>query len=412
MNRLYIHTFGCKVNLSESENFKLESNKIGLHVVDNIEDADIVLINSCAVTELAEKKCNDFIKKVKNKYNPKIVITGCYASIIKDEIKNYIDVVIDNESKESLIENLKKHLNINLVSTQNQKLKLKTRAFLKIQDGCDAFCTYCIIPFLRGKPRSKPSEQILKEIDSLIEKNYKEIVLVGIHIGKYGIDLNSNLKELLKIITKRYTNYNIRFRLSSLDVDEIDDELVSLIANSKGLICNHLHIALQNGSNRILKLMKRRHTAEEFIEICKKVKDSIKDCTIGTDVIVGFPTETENDFQDTIDTLLDAKVDYLHVFNYSRREGTQASKMKNQIPDSIKKERAKKLRKLGEMLKKDSELKMIGKKAKILLESNGFGHLSNYHYVKVVNENLQSNNFYEIKILGRKNNRLIGGVIE
>lgn len=411
MIKIYIHTFGCKVNLSESENIKLEGSQKGFLFVDNIEEADVAVINSCAVTELAEKKCNDFIKKLKKRYNVKVLITGCYASILSKEIKSYVDFVLDNEKKESLVEFLSNTFQPNDFK-QASKPKLKTRAFLKIQDGCDAFCTYCIIPFLRGKPKSKPIEKIMREIDKLVNLNYKEIVLVGIHIGKYGIDHNTTLKNLLKEIIKRYQNENIRYRLSSLDVDEIDDDLIDIVEHSNGLICNHFHIALQNGSNKILQLMKRRHTAEDFINICNKIKSRIADCTIGTDVIVGFPEETDEDFESTINVLNKANVDYLHVFSYSRREGTLASKMKNQIPENIKKERAKMLRKIGEKLKLNSELKMIGKTATILLEKNGGGHISNYHYVKIVNDNLEVNSFYNIKIQKREKNRLIGGLVE
>ncbi|MGA1847566.1 tRNA (N(6)-L-threonylcarbamoyladenosine(37)-C(2))-methylthiotransferase MtaB [Deferribacter abyssi] len=415
MQRVYFYTFGCKVNISEMEQLRLQAIRKGLLCVDRLDDADIVIINSCAVTQNAEKKCKDFIKKVKKIYDKKVVVTGCFASIIDNESKQYVDLVVENTEKLQILDKIAYYLDFEFsVSFENYSIKSdydKTRAFLKIQDGCDSFCSYCIIPYLRGQPNSKQVEDVLKELNFLVDQNFKEIVLVGIHIGKYGQDIGIDLKYLLKRIIMEIDN-GVRIRLSSLDVGEVDDELIDIVRNSDGKICNHFHISLQSGSDKILNKMNRNYSKEDFIKVCKKIKENISDVRIGSDVIVGFPGETDEDFNSTIDTLVKGGVDFLHVFSYSKRKGTKAYNMDNHIPKKVKEQRAKRLREVGKILKREAELNMVGKIVNVLIESNGGGYTSNYHYVTIEDGKVIKNELCNVLIKNVNDKGLVGVKVE
>jgi threonylcarbamoyladenosine tRNA methylthiotransferase MtaB len=402
---LYFFSFGCKVNQVEFENLKEEATLRDFQITNNLNDADIVLINSCAVTDKAVKKFNYYISKIK-KQNPniKIAVTGCVADLKKYKLKEKnVDYVITNAGKHSIFDSILAEQDcfkdISDLDTFEQVGKLgmkdKTRAFIKIQDGCDSYCSYCIIPSLRGKPRSKSLDAIKNELKELVKQNYKEIVLVGIHIGKYGIDINSSLYNLLEELAKIEGNF--RIRLSSLEVTEISDLLINLIKENREKICPHFHIPLQSGSDYILKQMNRTYTVQDYLSIVSKIKDSIPDVIIGADVIVGFPGEIDQNFKETISNIEKSKLDYLHVFSFSVREGTKAYYMDNKIEKKVIDERAKILRSESDSLKFSSAKKYAGKTLRVLTEKNNKGLTDNYLSVEFIKPQ-EINTFVTAKI--------------
>ncbi|MDY6821778.1 MAG: MiaB/RimO family radical SAM methylthiotransferase, partial [Deferribacterota bacterium] len=290
----------------------------------------------------------------------------------------------------------------------NSNYRIRTRGFLKIQDGCDNYCSYCIIPYLRGNLRSKPINDIISEFKDMIHKGYKEIVLVGIHLGKYGIDIGTSLLDLLKILVQ--VEGEFRIRLSSLEVNEIKEELTSLIKENNK-ICPHLHIPLQSGSNRILERMNRKYSSEEFVEIVSSIRSELPLLRIGLDVIVGFPGESIDDFNETAAVIDIIKPDYMHIFPYSDRVGTKAYNMKDKVPKFDIKARAAKLRDLANKLEIQSYQKMIGKYARVLLENESTGYSDNYFKVKSANY-YKENTFKEFYIdkFDRDNKLLIGSI--
>ncbi|MEF3255809.1 MAG: tRNA (N(6)-L-threonylcarbamoyladenosine(37)-C(2))-methylthiotransferase MtaB [Deferribacterales bacterium] len=415
--KIAFHTFGCKVNLVETENLKLKASEEGYEYVPDLEDADIIVINSCAVTDKAEKKTLQYLRRIKSKFpNKKIAVTGCMAELKKDDLG--VDFVITNAGKDEIFKYISNRSNfLTPIDTldhyrENYSTGLmdKTRGFLKIQDGCDEFCSYCIIPFLRGKPRSKPIQNIVDEFSILLQKGFKEIVLVGIHIGKYGLDINSSIYELLLKLTSFEGKY--RIRLSSIEINELTDELISLIVNNNN-ICKHLHIPLQSASDKILQLMGRKYNYEYFIRKIKEIKKLSPFITIGSDIIVGFPGETEEDFSQIYDNIYNSPLDYLHVFPYSKREGTKAANMNNQIDEHTKHYRSEKLRELSDAKKFNSAKKFFGKEIEVLTEKNSKGLTEHYFEVTFLHNNIEPNRFVKTKIVGITfDGNLIGKIIE
>lgn len=405
--KLYFFSFGCKVNQVEFENLKTEAGKYAMEVVDTVNESDAVVINSCAVTDKAVRKFETYISRIKHSNsNIKIFVTGCVAELKKDQLKNIgVDLVITNAGKSSIFEFIKNEedclTSISELDTFEQVgsagAKDRTRAFLKIQDGCDAYCSYCIIPSLRGKPRSRKLESVVEEFLILLEKGYKEVVLVGIHIGKYGDDIGSSLFLLLKELA--VLDGDFRIRLSSLEVIEISSELIRLVKDSHGKICPHFHIPLQSGSNTILKAMNRTYTIETYLKIVSEIRESIPNVVIGADVIVGFPGETDAHFDECLHTIEKAMVDYLHVFSFSEREGTRAAKMENKVDQKIIDKRAKKLRLDGESYKFNSAKKYFGKTVRVLVEGGNKGLTDTYFNVRFIKDQ-SKNKFVNAKIFG------------
>lgn len=402
--KIAFHTFGCKVNLVETENLKEKANLEGFKYTDSIEESDVIVVNSCAVTDNAEKKSLHYLKKLKQKFpEKKIVLTGCLAEMKKDLIKD-ADILVTNIAKDEIFKYIKENKHqltpINELDYYKESFPNaivdKTRGFLKIQDGCDAFCSYCIIPNLRGKPRSKSEEIIIREFSQLVDKGFKEIVLVGIHIGKYGIDTNTDLKKLLKKLIQ--IDGNFRIRLSSLELNEIDQEMIEIILNSDK-ICKHLHIPLQGSTNKILKLMNRHYTFEKFASTVEYLKSRNEFLTIGTDVITGFPGETEEDFTIGYDNLLKLPISYMHVFPFSERKGTKASILPDKVSNEIKKKRSGMLRDLSESKRFNSAKRLFGTVQKVLAEKDNRALTDNYFEV-CINEEIEANSFLNVKIIG------------
>ena len=338
------------------------------------------------------------------------MVCGCFVESAKDYDFTGIDVVIGNYNKSQVVdlveENLKTKKQIiakeNMMTVPFEDMEInhietKTRAFVKIQDGCENYCSYCIIPFVRGKCRSKERETVIREITNLVNNGYKEIVLTGIHTGNYGVDLGIKFSTLLEEIL------NIkglkRLRISSIEITELDDKFFYLLKNP--ILCNHLHIPLQSGSDNVLKLMNRKYNKEEFKSIINKIKKIRRDISITTDVIVGFPNETEEDFEECLDFIKEIGFSKIHVFPYSKRDGTTAARMKGHIDGITKKERARRLLNLSDELESNYYESQIGKKEYVLIEKKEndyyYGHTTNYLYLKLKG-NYKQNEIYEVNV--------------
>lgn len=403
-----IYTLGCKVNTYES-NFILNLFKNrGYEIGDFNDDCDIYIINTCTVTNNSDRKDRKIINSIKNK-NACKVVCGCFVESAKNYNFDGIDVVIGNYNKSNIVdlveENLKTKKQIiskeNIMNVPFENMEIKkaetTRAFVKIQDGCENYCSYCIIPFVRGRCRSKDEETVLREIKALVENGYKEVVLTGIHTGNYGKDLNTNFSTLLEKILK--IKGLKRLRISSIEITELDEKFFKLLEND--ILCNHLHIPLQSGNDKILKLMNRKYERKEFKQIIEKIRKIRPNISITTDVIVGFPNETEEDFKDSLEFIKDINFSKVHTFPYSKRNRTKAARMEGHIDGLTKKERTKELLELSEKLEENYYKSQINKKEKVLIEKeeNGYyyGHTSNYLYLKLKG-NYQKNEIYEITI--------------
>ncbi len=392
-----IYTLGCKVNSYESEFVSSLFKKAGYEIVPFNTFADIYIINTCTVTNNSDSKSRKIIREaIRN--NPKacIVAMGCFVESSKDNLIEGINVVIGNKDKSKVVELVSEyintHQNINHIVELDKEFEdmeidtfeSKARAFVKIQDGCENYCTYCIIPYVRGKCRSKKIDTVIEEITSLVNNGYKEIVLTGIHTGSYGVDINVSFATLLENIIKIPNLY--RLRISSIEVTELNSKVLDVIKNSK-IICDHLHIPLQAGSNEILKLMNRKYDLDFFMNKINEIRTIRPDISITTDIIVGFPGETEELFQETINTSRKVAFSKIHVFPYSERKNTPAEKFPGKVEVSERKDRSRRLISVSEELEKEYMRKFIGKELEVLIERSydtySLGHTSNYIEVKV-----------------------------
>lgn len=398
--KFYIYTLGCKVNSYESRIMTEDLINAGyVEEKDNNIPADIYIINTCSVTNTADSKSLKLIRQaIKKNKDAIIVVCGCLAQV-KPETVNIegVDIVIGNKNKSKVSEYINEYVknknkktdiyDISNVEFETMKLNNfdKTRAFIKIQDGCNNFCAYCIIPYTRGSVRSKPREDILNEIDHLTLNGHKEIVLTGIHTGNYGSEFdNYDFADLLNEIVK--IKKLSRIRISSIEITELNDRVLEIIKNNNVLV-DHLHIPLQSGSDEILKLMNRKYDTKYFIEKINKIRKIRPDISITTDVIVGFPNETDKNFNETIETIKKVDFSKLHVFPYSKREGTKAATMEGQIKEDVKKQRVMELLKLSKELENKYMNKFIGKTLTFIPEvyKDGYliGHTGNYLLIKL-----------------------------
>lgn len=400
--RIYFYTFGCKVNQVEIDHLKKKALSAGYIISGDLNNADIVVINSCTVTDKADKKYHSFIRKIKKNYpDITIVTTGCLPAIDKNIEDS--DIIVPNEQKENLFYYINtkdsgKHADNTLINEKNAVGSSgKTRAFIKIQDGCDSYCSYCIIPFARGNSRSRDLQSIKAEFEEKLREGYKEIVLVGIHIGNYGKDTDVSFSDLVEELVNIPGDF--RIRLSSIEVCEIDDKLIDLFEKYPNKICRHFHIPIQSATDKILSLMNRNYTVYEFTQTIKKIRSRLGDVNIGTDVIVGFPSETKEDFEHTVNNLYHMNFGYIHVFPYSERKGTKAAEMKDAVPVKIRKERAKFLRDVSEDLKFSYSKKYFGQKVRVLVESDGKGLTDSYLTVNLLNH-AEKNTFVIAHIIG------------
>jgi len=418
-----IHTFGCKVNIYESEYIiNLLLNK-GYTQVDFNEESDIYIINTCTVTNEADKKDKKLIRSTRNNHKDSILIVmGCYSQLNPNDID--ADIVIGNKHKSKIIELIEKYQKIkekiilveDISKTEFEDMYINrfiehTRAFVKIQDGCNAFCSYCTIPYARGGLRSKDFNTVIKEVSNLVNKGYKEIVLTGIHTGRYGLEQNTNLETLLKELVKIKDIF--RIRLSSIEINEITDGIIDLIKNNQ-VMAKHLHIPLQSGSNTILKSMNRLYDLDFFLKRIDYIRKEIPDISITTDLIVGFPGETEELFQETIDTLNIIKFTKIHTFPYSKRNGTKAASMPNHLDNQIKKCRVRKVLSLSDKYELEYYKNNINKEFDGIVETRKDDKkivlTSNYIPVEI-EDNLENNTKVNIKITEINDSKIIGKVI-
>ena len=413
--KVSFYTLGCKVNLYETEVIMNKFKKKGYEIVDFNDKADIVVINTCTVTNTSDKKSRNIIRQaVKNNDGAVIVVMGCYSQVRSEDIKEIdeVNIIIGNTNKSRVVELVEdyiknrenKTLVENIMHTDFEPMVLdsfetKTRAFVKIQDGCNNYCSYCIIPYTRGNIRSKPKEEVVEEIKCLVNNGYKEVVLTGIHTGHYGkerydYDFSDLLNELCCI------DGLLRLRISSIEITELDDKFLETLKNNKQIV-DHIHIPLQSGCDKTLKEMNRKYDTAYFINKINEIRKIRPDISITTDLIVGFPNESEHDFNDTYEFIKKVNFSKIHVFPYSRRKGTKADLMENQIPEPIKKERVRKILELSKELELDYMNKHINKELEILVEKyeNGiiFGHTSNYIGIKAKGTEEDINKIIKVK---------------
>ena len=369
-----IDTHGCKLNQADSIQLYKKFIQNGFNVNSNLDNPDIYILNSCTVTHVADKKARKSLRKIK-KDNPSTltVLTGCYAERDKENIikSKIADLVYGNFQKDNLIKDISNHLGYQLPPLDNPiktgNLLERTRASVKIQEGCNQICAYCIVPKVRGREKSIDKKLITNEINDLHERGYKEIILTGTQLGTYGFDLiNENLETLIKFIM---TETSIeRLRISSIQAHEISEDLLEIYRQYSQRICNHFHLALQSGSNNILKLMRRKYNNNDYLKAVNLIKSNLINPSISTDVIVGFPGETEKDFNDTLKIIKSSKFSKIHLFPYSDRPGTSSYYFKDKIKPEIKKERMNIALKLANNEEFDYRLNVLNQKRNILWE--------------------------------------------
>ena len=411
MNKFLIKTLGCKVNTYESEFVRTLLIQNGLEEVE--ENADYVIINSCTVTNTADNKSKQVINNIR-KNNPHgiVIAMGCFCQFRNNEITDLIDaeIIIGNNNKSKILDYIKEyeknHKQIVVFDDPDKfefedmfikKYEHKHRAFIKIEDGCNNFCSYCIIPYVRGRVRSKDFNKCIMEINDLALSSHKEIVLTGIHTGQYNSD-GKRLSDLIKRISEIESIK--RIRLSSVEIVELDEGMMDVLKNTKSFV-SHLHIPLQAGSDHVLKLMNRRYDKQYFLDKVNEIRSIRKDISLTTDVIVGFPGEADEDFEETLKFCEKIGFAKIHVFPYSDRNGTVASKMTNKVPGNIKKERVHKLLDLSNKLEKEYFNKFFGSEVEVLIEEEKDGYFygvtDNYISLKLKGD-YKINELYKVKL--------------
>lgn len=429
MKKVAFYTLGCKVNQYETEAMLELFEKEGYQKAETEDYADVYVINTCTVTHMSDRKSRQYIRRMKKK-NPDaiIAVVGCYSQVSPEEILSIeeVNLVMGTNDRKKIVEEVKKIDATKKVSTVDDIMKVKafeeieinktngkTRAFMKIQDGCDRYCSYCIIPYARGRVRSRDLESIINEVKTLAENGYKEVVLTGIHVASYGKDIKDRDIKLLDVIKQINDIDGIeRIRLSSVEPILFTDEFVEAIS-TMDKVCPHYHLSLQSGCDETLKRMRRRYTTEEYKTILDRLRAEIPNVSITTDVIVGFPGETNEEFEKTYEFLKEIELTHMHVFKYSPRKGTPAAIMENQVDPSIKHDRSEKLLELNRENFKKFGQKMLNREFNVLFEQkvgdNKYeGLTENYVKVLVKSDNDISEQILKVKIINVKNEFLEG----
>jgi len=418
MKKVAFFTLGCKVNQYETEAISENFLKNDYEVVDFEDVSDVYIINTCTVTSLSDKKCRQMIRRAKkNNENAVIVAVGCYVQNDPEAVKaiDGVNVLVGTNHKNQIVDLVEEYMRTNMSIEKVDEFKDlnafeeleishtsdRTRAYLKIQEGCNQFCSYCIIPYVRGKIRSRDLENIKKEVIRLTENGFKEIVLTGIHVASYGKDLNSEI-SLIDVIEQIAKVEKLkRIRLSSIEPRIVTEDFMERLSKTDK-ICDHFHLSLQSGSEKVLKEMNRKYTKAEYKDAVRMIRKYMEDAAITTDVIVGFPGETGDEFVESMEFVKDIKFSDVHVFSYSNREGTVASKRVDQIENKVKQERSKKLIEEVEKLKIEFLNKFIGTTMEVLFEEerDGFyiGHSKNYIKVKIKTDKNIKNELYNVII--------------
>ena len=416
MKKVALHNLGCKVNAYETEAMQEMLENHGYEIVPFKEGADIYIINTCTVTNMADRKSRQMLHRAK-KLNPNaiVVATGCYvqAQEKNGDTDECIDIIIGNNKKKDLIEILENHIPKSVIDINHtkeyeemhlSKTAEHTRAYIKVQDGCNQFCTYCIIPFARGRVRSRAKEDVIREVTDLAKGGYKEVVLTGIHLSSYGVDLEN--ENLLSLILAVHEVEGIqRIRLGSLEPRIITEEFARTIAGLPK-ICPHFHLSLQSGCDETLRRMNRRYTSDEFYEKCQLLRKYFDKPALTTDVIVGFPGETEEEFEKS-KAFVD-KVDFYetHIFKYSKRQGTKAAVMEGQIPEQVKTMRSNIMLAMDEQKREKYETEFVGKNVEVLFEEKitkndvcfWVGHTKEYVKIALQSEEDLQNRLANVRI--------------
>lgn len=401
MGLIYIHVFGCRASLCEGEFIAGTLKSYGHEITEDLtQDISSAVIVTCSVTQEADRKCRSLVRRVRKSLgdNGVLAVCGCWSQALNSNSAHElgIDILAGSKGKSILpeaVNNMLIHgrafldLRVNDLFSVSQWEELPitstvihSRAFMKIQDGCKHFCTYCIIPFLRGNPVSRPPQNIISEIQRLISNGTKEIIFTGIHLGIYGRDIDTSLAELIRNVSR--IEGLKRLRLGSVEPFCIDDELIDALAECESF-CHHLHLPLQSGDNGILSAMRRGYTAEDFLRVCDKLRAEIdNDIHISADILVGFPGESNSAFNNTLDVMRASGLGRVHVFPYSQRTGTLAADMPGQIPHSVKIDRVNEAISLGQKLYEDYAKSFVGRQEEILIERDNKGHTT--HYIEAV----------------------------
>jgi len=410
--QIHLKTLGCRLNEAEIESWAGKFQEKGHKLIADPKLADLLVINTCAVTQEAVKKSRQIIRRIhRNNPTAKLVVSGCYSTLDKKNINELpgIDLVIDNSEKEKLVDISLRELNLETMpslSTEPGETSLfkrgRNRAFIKIQDGCRHRCTFCIVTIARGEEHSRAINEIINEINKYHEKGIKEVILTGVHAGGYGNDINSSLYQLIKIVLDKTTIP--RIRLASVEPWDLHEKFFSLFNNKR--LMPHIHLPLQSGCDSVLKRMARRCKTKDFKSIVQKARDEISNFNITTDIIVGFPGETEDEWQESLKFINEVGFSHIHIFTYSKRQGTKASRLDNHIDNVTKKIRSKELHELTKLMRKKILNDEIGKEYFVLWESkDNDSNWSGYteHYLRVELKNSQENvenTISKIKVTG------------
>ena len=429
-NKYYIETYGCQMNVYDSELIESQLVKTGYHKTTEIESANLIFLNTCAIREKAEDTVHNRLTSIAylKKRNPNVIIgvVGCMAQNLKDDLllnKPYVDVILGPDSYRripEIIENRNKKNN-SIVDTKLSKYEIYNdlfpsreegvNAWISIMRGCDKFCTFCIVPFTRGRERSRPIDGILKEAKLAVKKGFVEVTLLGQNVNSYKTPKGGFANLLDKLAGVKGLK---RIRYTSPHPSDFNDSLLKIMTKHKN-ICDYVHLPLQSGSNRILKMMNRTYTREEFIALVKKIRDYIPNCSISTDIIVGFPSETENDFNDTLELLKEVKFNFAYMFKYSSRPGTKASEYSEQISEDVKQKRLEKLIDFQTAITLDNNKRKIGTYESVLIEkeskkSNKYwsGRTDGNTWVVVKKHNEKIKDIVPVKIIDARGVTLFG----
>lgn len=412
---IHIHTFGCRLNQYESEKISFELKNMGANITE-LKNADAIAINTCTVTNDSDKKLINYLDKLENISQKKIFLIGCYVSKKENLFDKENITIIPNDKKEEASQIIFNTLTKNYESEFKNPIffpQEQSRAYLKIQDGCEVFCSYCIVARVRGKHKSVEPKKIYDAIKIAHEYGYKEIVLTGLNLGSYNYNNEIKFIQIVKNILEISSKFGIRIRLSSIEPIYFNDELISLFKNSE-VLCPHAHIPLQSGSDKILKLMNRRYTRENYLNIVEKLYKINSNIGISADIMVGFPNEDSNDFKDTYNLCEKSKFIKMHIFRYSNRENTPSSKMSNQVGYRTKLKRAKLLNELNNKMKDDFYKNAINRELKVIaekkLENNYYiGTSGEYLKVKFKSEKIiEKKDIIKVKAIKYEDNIIIG----
>jgi len=421
--KVSFHTLGCRLNLSETGSIADTFVKKGYDIVSFGQEADVTFLNTCTVTDGADSTCRNLIRKA-SKYSPegKVVVAGCYAQMEAEKIKQMqgVDLILGTSEKYKVFDYLKEDEEVQIrIDKSNEfwgatttKADSHTRAFLKIQDGCNYVCSFCIIPFARGRSRTISIEDAKVYAKNLVEDGYKEIVLTGVNIGEYERTSGEKLSDLVKSVVE--TPGLQRLRLSSVEPNTITRDLLEVLKSS-GKYQDHFHIPLQSGSDEILKSMRRKYDLDYYKNMINLVREYFPETSFGADVILGYPGETEEQFMETYNFIKESPLTHLHVFPYAKRKNTTAAKADNHIQNDVKKRRVKEIIALGEEKVLDFSRKLIGKTSEVLFEREKDGQYEGYtsHYikVKVKSDKDLSNTIQKVKLTSMEGNKLVGEIL-